>query len=130
MKPCTECPTYKTCVELCDEVNDYANGKRVARRHAFIEEFKVKIEPRDWPVMDFPADQRNRTPLQQRQLRMAIIRLSMDGNTPSQISQMLPITQSYAWQVISGRKQQLTDFYRDSEIPSQLLGNNCKGEIK
>ena len=69
MKPCTECPKYSECTELCDRAEKYVDQDHIAQREVtFTEDFLELLQiqsPFTWPEMAsfFKAESVNFPPL-------------------------------------------------------------------
>ena len=116
MRPCTECPKYASCTELCELVKAFVNKDRVSRNEMLIGEMDMFDDEIDWPTIYIPSKKKDRTIIQQKQLRMLIIQLYLDGKTPTEISRYLPISQAYVSQVISKRNNQVSNFNGNNKL--------------
>ena len=110
MRKCTECHKYASCTELCESAKAFANKDRVSRNEMLIGEMDMFDDEIDWPSISIPSKRTERTIIQQKQLRMLIIQMYLDGKTFTEISQYLPISRSYASQVVSKRNNQVSEF--------------------
>ena len=97
MRPCTECPKYASCTSLCPEAEAYVNQDYVPQ-HEKYQNGREAIKY--WPMREI--DDKPRTREQSRKLKVLIIQMHRDGKTATEISQLLPISQSYASRVIRG----------------------------